>query len=151
MLNIDSEYEAALKSLYRDYGQVLSAGTRFIQEGTQDTKVYFILDGLAAVFFGQDPNEHMLWLLESGDFVGELALLDNLPRSASVETLKESRVIVLDRENFYNLISDFPSLALKVIRTMGMRMRKLDAKYKLYLGYKPQDMDWVATREAAEA
>lgn len=149
MLNIDREYEEALKSLYKDYGQTIPAGTRFIEEGTHSTNVYFILDGLAAVFFGTDPQEHMLWLLEPGDFVGELALLDNLPRSASVETLKDSRVIVLERDVFYGLISDFPSLAFKVIRTMGMRMRKLDAKYKLYLGYKPQEMEWVATSEAA--
>src|SRR5687767_12514952 len=95
-MDFETDYLQALRALFPHYGQTLPAGTRFIQEGDTSTKVYFLITGLAAVFIGEDPNEHMLWLLEAGDFVGELALLDNLPRSASVETLEETHVLILD-------------------------------------------------------
>ncbi|PKL77158.1 MAG: hypothetical protein CVV27_06605 [Candidatus Melainabacteria bacterium HGW-Melainabacteria-1] len=142
-MNFEQDYQASLNELFPRYGRTLAAGERFICEGDHSTDMFFIVSGLAAVFFGENPKEHMLWLLESGDFVGELALLDNLPRSASVETLEETHLIVLNRDNFYELLKQYPALALKVIRTMGMRMRKLDAKYKLYLGYKQTEMGYV--------
>ncbi|HEY9844090.1 MAG: Crp/Fnr family transcriptional regulator [Candidatus Sericytochromatia bacterium] len=142
-MDFEQDYIQALRALFPHYGQTLPAGTRFIQEGDSSTNVYFMITGLAAVFLGDDPNEHMLWLIEAGDFVGELALLDNLPRSASVETLEESHVLILDRDTFCRLLSDYPALAIKVIRTMGMRMRKLDARYKMRLGYDPSHLQYV--------
>lgn len=140
---LDEAYFKALQELFPRYGVTLPAGTRFIQEGDTDTRVYFLLTGLAAVFISEAPDDHMLWMLEAGDFVGELAMLDHLPRSASVETIEESHLVVLNQELFAGLISSYPALAMKVIRTMGKRMRKLDARYKLHLGYKPAGHDYV--------
>lgn len=134
-MDIEAEYNLSLKSLFMHYGKTFAPGTRIIQEGEQGSEIYFLLDGLASVFFGEDPKEHVLWHMQAGDFVGEMALLDNLPRSASVEILEETRAVVLDRDTFYQLVSDHPALSIRIIRTMGMRMRKLDAKYKRYLGY----------------
>lgn len=134
-MDIEKEYQQSLKSLFVHYGQTFSPGTRIIREGEESSEVYFLLSGMASVFFGENPEEHVLWMMQPGDFVGEMALLDNLPRSASVEILEETQAVVLDRDSFYQLISNHPALSLRIIRTMGMRMRKLDAKYKRYLGY----------------
>lgn len=142
-MDFEKDYLDALKALFPTYGRTLPPGTRFIQEGDDDTQIYFMLTGVAAVFISETPDDHMLWLIEAGEFVGELSLLDNLPRSASVETLEESHVVVLDQGTFYRLIGEHPALAVKVIRTMGMRMRKLDARYKLQLGYQPSGLDYV--------
>ena len=76
-----------------------------IEEGAMGDSLYIILNGSVRVTkFGQNHKEVLISNMESGSYFGELALLDNLPRSANVKTNKPTEVLRLRRESFDELL-----------------------------------------------
>jgi len=126
----ETVYLNALKCLIPLYGQNYRTGDRIIQEGAKDPRIFFIVSGMVNIFIGEEPNKDSLRLLEEGEIFGEMALLDNLLRTASAEALTDTKAIVMNKEQFSHLIQKYPVLAMKIIEMMGMRMRKIDVLYK---------------------
>ena len=73
-----------------------------------------------------DGQEAMLAIFGSGDFFGELALLDDSPRSATVEALEPTDTMTLHREDFIRFISNNPDFALHVLKTLAQHIRRLN-------------------------
>jgi CRP/FNR family cyclic AMP-dependent transcriptional regulator len=71
-----------------------------------------------------DERELVLGLLYPGDFFGEMALLDRLPRSATVTTMEPSTALLLEQEAFVDLLQRTPSLARKTAEALSRRLRK---------------------------
>ena len=61
-----------------------------------------------------------------GDYVGEMALIQNAPRAASVRTLTDVRVLEIDKADFESMLNRSPRLAISIIRTTLNRMRAND-------------------------
>lgn len=135
-MNIDDAYIQALEKLKEKYGKTYQIGEIIMQEGERDPHILFILSGLIEVFLGAGSNRDVLWTLEGGEILGEMSLLDQLPRTASAQALTLCEVIKLDKETFYHLVSRYPALSIKIIQLMGTRMRKMDAQYKIRTGYR---------------
>ncbi len=135
-MNIDEAYTKALEKLKEKYGKTYDTGDIIMQEGERDPHILFIVSGLIEVFLGAGSNRDVLWTLEGGEILGEMSLLDQLPRTASAQALTSCEVIQLDKESFYHLVSRYPALAIKIIQLMGTRMRKMDAQYKIRTGYR---------------
>jgi CRP-like cAMP-binding protein len=66
--------------------------------------------------------------LGAGDFFGELALLDDSPRSATAEALEPTETLTLHREEFMRYIHDNPEFALHVLHTMAQHIRRLNSQ-----------------------
>ncbi len=135
-MNVEEAYSKALERLKPQYGKIFQTGELLIREGEKDPHVFFIVSGLVEIFLGEGDKRDVLWTLEAGQILGEMSLLDNLPRTASARAMNDCEVVMLDAETFYHLISRYPSLSLKVIQLMGKRMRKMDAQYKVRTGYR---------------
>lgn len=75
-----------------------------------------------------DDEDKLLRKMEPGDFFGEMALLHDTVRSATVCTVTETTVLELDRSTFATAIQQNPSMVLTLIRTMIDRMRANDAQ-----------------------
>jgi CRP-like cAMP-binding protein len=92
---------------------------------TQDTpgnSFYIIIEGAADVIRdGQKLAE-----LGEGDFLGEMALLEDLPRSATVVTTAPGRVLEMHRRDFSTVLDEAPRLARKMLATMAHRLRYAD-------------------------
>ncbi|MEL7369700.1 MAG: Crp/Fnr family transcriptional regulator [Myxococcota bacterium] len=89
--------------------------------------LYIIAKGrMKVVLYGDNGREVILTLLKAGDFFGEMALLDDLPRSANVIALADSRVLVLKRENFVEHVQNTPKTALNVMGEISRRLRRAD-------------------------
>jgi len=89
--------------------------------------LYLVVEGKAkAVLLGESGREMILYLFKAGDFFGEMSLLDNEPRSASVQCLEDSTVLVLRRESFHRHIEAYPQTALSILREMSARLRRAD-------------------------
>ena len=71
-----------------------------------------------------DGEEMTLALMEAGDFFGEMALLDQGPRSASVRALTETTTLELSRESFEQLLLEEPTIAYGIMRELGKRLRE---------------------------
>ena len=86
--------------------------------------VYIILTGTVKVHIEQAGGaDVVLAILGSGDTVGEMGMLDSAGRSASVDTLEESVVLWMDRQNFQEAIRRLPELSLNLVRILSMRVR----------------------------
>lgn len=119
--------------------QLLSGGVQrtyprnavIINEGDEATSLYIVLSGRLKVYRADaDGKEFILDILAEGDHFGELALLDDTPRSASVATLESCKLMVLSKAAFRQSLAANPELAVQLIRWLAGKVRRLtDAAY----------------------
>lgn len=105
--------------------------TIIISEGDDSDSLYCVLSGKVKVYLSDDDGrEIIINILGEGEYFGELALLDDAPRSASVMTLEETKLAVISKSAFENCLSKNPQLALHIIRELSKRMRNLTQNVK---------------------
>ena len=101
----------------------------------KDTVVFFeneegdffftILEGrIKVTILGDDGREVILSMLGPGDFFGEMALLDNEPRSATAIAVEESELLSLHRNDFQSVLNDNRSITTALIRVLSARLRR---------------------------
>jgi CRP/FNR family cyclic AMP-dependent transcriptional regulator len=118
----------------------LEPGQTFIEEGLVEDCMYIVVDGKVRVHH----DGQTIIVLESGNTVGELAVLDPQPRSASVTTEDKMLLFRLAKEAFDEAMSDRPEIAQGVIRALTLRLR---AEGHLIMG--KQDAITVEAKSAA--
>jgi CRP-like cAMP-binding protein len=78
-----------------------------------------------------DKNkEVILTLLNPSDFFGEMALLDGLARSATVTSMEDSKVFIIQRNDFLNLIQEHPEVSIALLQELTQRLRAAGMKIK---------------------
>ncbi len=98
-----------------------------VEEGLPGDYMYLLLEGRVKVAkLSTDGREKILDFLESGDFFGEMALVDQAPRSASVKALTDVCLLALSRADFLELLRKNPEPALAVIQELSRRLRAVD-------------------------
>lgn len=108
-----------------------SKNTIILNEGEESDSVYVILSGSVKVFLSdEDGKEIILNTQSAGEYFGELALIDNSPRSASVMTLEDTRLSMISRRDFESFILKNPEVALQLIRGLTKRLRGLTDNVK---------------------
>ena len=95
-------------------------GQFIVLQGQVGTGLYVILEGSARVVRGTDE----LALLGPNDFFGELAVIDQQPRNASVQAVDRTRCLALASWDLLDLLEADPKLALNMIRAMVARIRE---------------------------
>jgi signal transduction histidine kinase len=75
-----------------------------------------------------------------GDFFGEMALIEISPRTATVRTLTPSKLLELSKDDFDNVLSRHPVMALSVMRTLTQRLRQADQRAIAELGQKNEEL-----------
>lgn len=96
------------------------------EEGDVTNAMYVILDGRVNVFKkDEEGNQVDITMLQSGDFFGEMALLDSEPRSASVVCVEPCRLFMLDRPAFMNLLlnTNTQAVSLSIFTALVKRVR----------------------------
>src|SRR5712692_8628280 len=91
--------------------------------------LYVVKQGqVKVVLIGEDGREVILSVLLEGNFFGEMALIDDEPRSAHVIAMVDSNLLVLRREDFQRRLQEAPNMALGLLRELSRRMRRADDK-----------------------
>ncbi|HHV55991.1 MAG TPA: Crp/Fnr family transcriptional regulator [Firmicutes bacterium] len=99
-------------------------GSVIFLENDPGDALYLIQSGLVRIScLAQDGRVKTLAVLSDGDFFGEMALVDDQPRSATAEALDTTTLLVLYRRDFERLLSDHPGLARAVIKGLSRRLR----------------------------
>ena len=100
--------------------------TVIIHDGDESDSLYIIVSGKVKVFLTDEQGkEVILNFQEVGEYFGEVALLDQTRRSASVVTLVPSQFIVITRQDFMRCLSMHPEIALRVMKDLTNRLRDL--------------------------
>jgi len=98
-----------------------------VEEGMEGEYMYVIRSGRVKVTKASDDGrEKIMDFLEPGAFFGEMALLDQAPRSASVCTLEPSVLAAISRRDFIGLLRKSSDLALSLVRELTRRLRETD-------------------------
>jgi CRP/FNR family transcriptional regulator, cyclic AMP receptor protein len=102
----------------------LPDGKTLCEQGSVGREAFVIVDGTANVL----RNGRKVATLGAGDCVGELALLDHGPRTATVTAGSDLTVLVLGAREFAGLVDEVPSIAHKLMKALAHRIRELDSK-----------------------
>jgi len=110
----------------------IAAGTILLRQGGESDRAYVIRRGEVEVRKAQsNGQEAVIAQLGPGDWVGEMGLLLNLPRSASVVAVTDLEVEPLTRENLEHLIGAHPEEALRLLRQLATRLHQADQRQTL--------------------
>ena len=100
----------------------LPADRRIMSKGDRGAEMFVLVSGAARV----ERDGDVLADAGPGTVLGEIALLDGGPRTATVTLTEASRLLVLARREFQTLIDEFPDVRLHVFETVARRLRALD-------------------------
>jgi len=89
--------------------------------------MYIILKGKVKVsLFSENGREVILDIIEKGGLFGEMAIIDEMPRSANVITMEETETIMLKRNDFMGLLREYPNISINILKELVSRLRKAD-------------------------
>ena len=101
----------------------LAPGDFLFREGDSDEKMYVLLEGKIEVFLG----DFVLETAEADMVIGEMALIDDGPRTANAVAKTACRLAEIDRRRFHFLIQQHPHFATHVMKTLADRLRDMNA------------------------
>lgn len=108
----------------------IKAGEVIFEEGDPGDGLYAILDGLVRISaFVSQSNKHALREFATGDFFGEMAIINNAPRSASAVAMQDSRLIFVSREQVIYLMEQSPPLVFALLHAFSHRMRETNSHF----------------------
>lgn len=104
-------------------------GAAILRAGEETDALYIILSGRVKVLIPDDEgHEVILSMMGSQDFFGEMGLLDDLPSSATVETLESCEMLRIPRTAFLSCLEEHSEVAMTVLRNLIKRLRYADRK-----------------------
>ncbi len=102
-----------------------------ITEGDETSSLYIIISGKVRVFSSDEKSKEVTLLIqESGSYFGELALLGDEPRSASVETLEKTVCGIISKNDFKYWLVSHPDIATGLLCELSEKIRHLTEKVK---------------------
>jgi CRP/FNR family cyclic AMP-dependent transcriptional regulator len=107
-----------------------SAGSTLIKQDDTGVGLYVIISGHVKTTQAQNPDraEVDLGTYGPGNVLGEMALLDDLPRSATVTAVDDVTALLLPVWEFRAVVRDHPEIGLKLLSTLSKRLRKVEHK-----------------------
>ncbi len=103
------------------------------EEGSTGSEMYLIHSGRVLLSVKRDKAKQVpLIVLNPGDFFGEMALVDDSPRSTSASAVEDdTELIVVDRARFLFMVRQQPEFALSLMHTLCQRLRDMDTRLSL--------------------
>ncbi len=111
--------------------------------------MYIVEQGRVEVVSGLPGSERQLGVLEAGDFFGEMAILDDQPRGATVRALTACRLLRIDEATFDRMLREYPEIAVRMLRKLSARLRQASANPEIVRP--PSEPPAEAKAEAAAA
>lgn len=103
--------------------QSYTPGQEIVHQGDTGAGAFIIRSGKAEVIQDKDGQQTKLATLGPGDVFGEMALLDEFPRSASVRAVEPTTALGIQRWHFKGILESHPSLALALLPMLVRRIR----------------------------
>ncbi len=102
-------------------------GDVIVREGERDGRLFVIISGKVSVVKDLGgPSEKALRVLRSENYFGEMALIDEYVRTASVVADERTEVLSLDQWNIREEIRKYPAIAIELLQTLGRRLRAVE-------------------------
>ena len=104
-------------------------GSTVMREGDAADCLYVVVTGRLKVLMGEaDGKETILSIIGAGEFFGEMSLIDDNPRSATVTAIEPCELLAITRRDFRRCLVENSDLAMAVMRVLVRRLREADRK-----------------------
>jgi len=111
-----------------DLGKVYRDGEMLCREGDKGDHMFIIQRGTVEVVTSNGGRETILGTLQEGAIIGEMALFEKEPRSATVRAVGDVTALTVDKKNLLRRVAEDPTLAFRVIRNLSKRVRELSKR-----------------------
>lgn len=105
-----------------------AGGQRFFSQGDASDAAYVILDGRAHVLLNTPHGEIQVAELGDNSLVGEMGILSDTPRSATIMAAEPTTALRIDKRVFLELLAQFPQMSLAVMRELAQRLERTNAQ-----------------------
>jgi HEAT repeat protein/ATP/ADP translocase len=106
--------------------QLFSSRAVICREGDPGNTLFIIVMGRVDVIVTADRKENIIASRGEGEFVGEMAILESMPRSATLRARGEVRMLSIEGGAFQSILMDRPEVAISVLRHMSSRVREIN-------------------------
>jgi CRP/FNR family transcriptional regulator, cyclic AMP receptor protein len=129
----------------------IPAGTVFIEQDTLDTVVYFVCEGKVKIFRATPDGEEVLLSMQGkGLLLGEMSLLNNYKRAASVSAYDELVVLTLSAVDFLKVLYLFPEISISLLKYFARRIYELGHETETMLVKNLTDRVFFALEKLSE-
>jgi CRP-like cAMP-binding protein len=104
------------------------AGEILFRQGDHGDAAYVILSGEADILVDSPTGPIKVAEVESNSFVGEIAILCDVARTATVKATTQVEALRICKENFFKLLADFPEMTIEVVRVLADRLSRTTAE-----------------------
>jgi CRP-like cAMP-binding protein len=124
---------AAEKNPFAKFLTHFKKGHVLFHEGDDGEDMYIVQSGRVAIKKKLKEGEATLAVLEKGDFFGEMAILERMPRSASAEVIEDGDLIVIAGDIFGDMIKANPEIAVRMLRKQSIRLRETNKQLEMVM------------------
>jgi CRP-like cAMP-binding protein len=108
----------------------ISAGELVFAEKDLGEEMYLIHSGKVLIYQELAGKQEPLSVVEPGGYFGEMAIIDEQPRSATARAEEDSILLVLHKDDFRNAVHDYPDIAFAVFKEFSRRVRQADVRIR---------------------
>ena len=99
-------------------------------QGDNGDAAYIIIGGAAAILIDTEQGPVEVARLGKGDVVGEIAILCDVPRTATVQAKESLITLKISKDHFFRLVTDFPQIAVEIMRELAARLERTNAQLR---------------------
>ena len=109
---------------------IFEAGQELFHQGDHADTAYIIIEGKADVAVDTPSGEMLVARLEKNDIVGEIGILCEVPRTATVRAVDPVTTLAISKDLFFKMISEYPQMAIEVMRELAHRLENTTARLR---------------------
>jgi CRP-like cAMP-binding protein len=136
--------------LFARFGRDFRAGDVLFMEGDTGEEMYVIQSGTVQVSKRIGDEERPLATLGRGEFLGEMAILNGKPRTASAIVIEDAKCLVIDGKTLETMISKSPEIAMRLVKKLAKRLDAADALVQILLNPDPRARVLLGLKRHAE-
>ena len=115
-------------SLFNKFGRTIKSGDLIFAEGEQGDMMFIIQDGKVRISKIIEKREHVLAVLGKGDFFGEMAIINNVKRTATATAASQVNLLSFNRDGFINMINKNAKIAINIIDKLCRRIQNMNVQ-----------------------
>jgi len=105
-------------------------GQELFHQGDDGDAAYIIIGGEADIIIETESGPFTVATFKRNDIVGEIAILCDVPRTATVLVKDKLETLVISKELFYRLIMEFPQIAVEIMRELAQRLERMNTQLR---------------------
>jgi CRP-like cAMP-binding protein len=133
------------------FGRDFAAGTVLFREGETGDEMFVIQSGLVRITKQVGGEERPLATFGRGEFLGEMAILNGKPRTATATVLEEARCLVINGEQLAGMLAKNPEIAIRLVTKLARRLDSADELIQILLNPDPKARVMLGLKRHAES